>query len=183
MEIKKARVTIEFKINAERCKEYNITPEEVLENLRIRDSDMTDGYEIFPSIFGMDITSDFVLEPCPDIVSRELVPEESENPLEPVDVALIEKDASQGLSKEEIKHLAKRAAGTENIPLLPVDLYFAGKEASLIGVITSAAAYRIGYNYNPIRKAVEEAYDYDRACFKPGILETDKLRISIEERE
>lgn len=183
MENKKARITIEFKINSERCKAYNLTPEEVLENMLIRDSDIIDAYEIFPSIFGMDVASDFMLEPCPDIISKEFVPEKPEKTAEPVDVVLVEKDELKGLSSSEATYLAKKIAGTEDVMISFVDLFFIERKTSLLGFITKAAAARIHFDNRVIRKAVETRYDYDKACFTPGILETDKLRISIEKKE
>ncbi|MBR6509709.1 MAG: hypothetical protein IKT38_03790 [Clostridia bacterium] len=57
---------IEFKITADveiDQEEYpDITPEKILESIRIYESDVIDGFEVTTSINGLDNTSDFFLK-------------------------------------------------------------------------------------------------------------------------
>ena len=74
MENKKVRMLVEFDINGETLEEKGKTAEEVVNAIEMHDHDTIDGFEIYPSLDGCDLCSDFFL--CnPRVISKEIVGE------------------------------------------------------------------------------------------------------------
>ena len=70
----KVRMVIDFNVNEEMLKEKNLTATEVVNSIEFHDHDSIDGFEIYPSIDGCDLCSDFFL--CnPRVISKEIVAE------------------------------------------------------------------------------------------------------------
>lgn len=70
----RVRMVIEFDIDSESLAEKGLTPEAVFNHLTMSDSDVIDGFEIYPSgIDEVSVVSDFFL--CNgEIISKEIIP-------------------------------------------------------------------------------------------------------------
>ena len=73
MKNKRVRIVVEFDIDVEACKEFDVNENEVLTGLTISDSDVIDGFEIYPVHPRLDMTSEFVLGGLCNITSAEFV--------------------------------------------------------------------------------------------------------------
>lgn len=70
---KRVRMVIEFDIDTESCEQYGIEGEEILNSLRAKESDIIDGFVIYPEHAKLDVTSDFVLGHKVEVISKEFV--------------------------------------------------------------------------------------------------------------
>lgn len=70
----KVRMVVEFKVNEKMLQEKNLSATDVVNSIEFLDHDSIDGFEIYPSVDGCDLCSDFFLS-NPRVVSKEIVDE------------------------------------------------------------------------------------------------------------
>ena len=70
---KRVRMVIEFDIDEESCAEHGIEEREILNALCVKESDVIDGFEIFPIHPKLNASFDFVLCNEAVVISKEFV--------------------------------------------------------------------------------------------------------------